>query len=173
MLIHKTNRLKGDHSMRTFAIRTLVALVLLAGTAASAQAAPTQASTTGPYEGRFQGTVSSGNGSSAPLSVTLTHKGDTVAGVASLGEGLEVQTPFCGAASVPSRTQYLSGQTQPGQPRNLEATSKFTVEGLPITLRFRSDISADGKTVQGTTTLDLPWFCGGDPVLTGTLHRVA
>jgi hypothetical protein len=159
--------------MRTFAIGSLVALVLLVGTATSALAAPTQTNTRGPYEGRFQGTVSSESGSSAPLSVTLTHQGHTVAGVASLGGGLEVQTPFCGAASVPSRTEHLSGQTQPGQPRHLEATSTFTVKGLPITARFRSDISADGKMVQGTTTLDLPWFCGGDPVLTGNLHRVA
>ena len=160
--------------MRTFAIRTLVALVLLATTAASALAAPSQAtSTTGPYEGRFQGRVASANGSSAPLSVTLTHQGDKVAGVATLGEGLEVQTRFCGSAIVPSRSENLSGQTQPGQPRHLEATSAFNVEGLAITVYFSSDVSTDGKTIQGTTTLDLPWFCGGDPVLSGTLHKVS
>jgi hypothetical protein len=150
-----------------------VALVLLAATASSALAAPTQATgATGPYEGRFQGRVSAEDGSSAPLSVTLTHKGDTVAGVATLGEGLEVQTPFCGSASVPSRTESLSGETQPGQPRHLEATSTFAVQGLAITVHFSSDVSTDGKTIQGTTTLDIPWFCGGDPVLTGTLHKV-
>ncbi len=160
--------------MRKYAIRTLVALVLLAATAASALAAPTQATgAPGPYEGRFEGRVSTENGSSAPLSVTLTHNGDTVAGVATLGEGLDVQTPFCGSASVPSRTEDLSGETQPGQPRHLEATSTFTVHGLSIRVRFSSDVSTDGKTIQGTTTLDLPWFCGGDPVLTGTLHKVA
>src|SRR4030095_1371995 len=118
--------------MRLFAIGTLVALALFATTATGALAAPAKAtSTAGPYEGRFQGTGSSKNGSRAPLSVTLTHKGKTVAGVASLGKGLEVQTPYCGAASVPSRTEHISGQTQTGKPRHLEATSKFTGEGLP------------------------------------------
>src|SRR3954462_15501956 len=159
--------------MRKFTIGTLVALALFASTAASTLAAPAQAtSKTGPYEGRFQGTVSSQDGSSAPLSVTLTHRGNTVTGVASLGEGLEVQTAYCGSANLPSRTERLSGKTQPGQPRHLEATSKFTIEGLPITVRFKSDISADGKKVQGTTTIDVPWFCGADPVLNGTLHKV-
>jgi len=165
---------KGEHLMRTFLIGTLAALVLFMAIATGTLAAPKQATgTTGPYEGRFRGAVSSANGTSAPLSVTLTHRGETVAGVATIGEGLEVQTRYCGAASVPSRTENISGQTQRGRPRHLEATSKFTVEGLPITVRFSSDVSADGKTLQGNTTLDLPWFCGGDPVLTGTLHKVS
>src|SRR4051812_49418166 len=158
--------------MRLFSIGTLVALAFFASTATGALAAPTPATkNAGPYQGRFVGTVVGEDGSSAPLSVTLTHQGNSVSGVASIGAGLEVQTPYCGAASVPSRTEHISGQTRPGQPRHLEATSKFTIEGLPITVRFRSDISADGKTVQGTTTLDLPWFCGADPVLSGTLHK--
>lgn len=161
--------------MRTFVISTLVGLVLVAATGGAALAAPARTPATskaGPYEGRFQGTVISENGSSAPLSVALTHRGNTVAGVASIGEGLEVQAGFCGAASVPSRMEHISGQTQTGQPRRLEATSAFTVKGVPITVRFRSDVSVDGKAIQGTTTLDLPWFCGADPVLTGTLHKV-
>jgi hypothetical protein len=160
--------------MRIFAIGTLVALALFASTATGALAAPARSTgKVGPYEGRFKGTVTSANGTSAPLSVTLTHKGNNVAGVATLGEGLEVQTSYCGAASVPSRTEQLSGQTSPGKPRHLEATSKFNIQGMPITVRFKSDVSADGKTVQGTTTIDVPWFCGADPVLNGTLKKVA
>ena len=158
--------------MRLFAIGTLVALAIFVSTATSTLAAPAKA-TAGPYQGKYQGTVISKNGTSAPLTVTLTHKGNVVAGVATIGQGLKVDTAYCGSANVPSRSERLSGKTQPGKPRHLEATSKFTVEGVPVTVRFKSDVSADGKTVKGTTTLDVPFFCGSDPVLSGTLHKVS
>src|SRR5262245_30092914 len=134
--------------MRTFVVSALGALVLFAATTAGAWAAPSPAATpAGPYQGKFQGRVSSDNGSSAPLSVNLTHRGDTVAGTASLGGGLEVKTRFCGTSAIPAATEQLSGRTQAGRPRHLEATSRFTAEGIPVTVRFSSDASTDGKTI--------------------------
>ena len=164
--------------MRTFAVGALTALVLFAATSAGALAANPApgargATPAGPYEGKFQGQIWNDNGTSAPLSVNLTHRGDTVAGTASLGEGIVVETRFCGAATIPAATRWLSGHTQAGSPKHLEATSTFTAEGIPFTVRFSSDASADGTTINGAATIDLPWFCGGDPVLTGVLHKSA
>ena len=164
--------------MRKFAVGALTALVLFAATTAGAVAATPapgtgRATPAGPYEGKFQGQIWSDNGTSAPLSVNLTHRGDTVAGTASLGGGIVVETRFCGAATIPAATRWLSGYTQAGNPEHLEATSSFTAEGIPFTVRFSSDAAADGTTIHGAATIDLPWFCGGDPVLTGTLHKAA
>jgi hypothetical protein len=157
--------------MRKLAISALVALGLFVATTAGAMAAPSSAAApAGPYEGKFEGTVSSG-GSSAPLSINTTHRGETVAGTASLGQGLVVSTRFCGSAAIPATTRQLSGQTQPGEPRHLAATTTFTAEGIPVTVYFSSNISTDGTTIDGAATIDVPWFCGGDPVVAGTLHK--
>src|SRR5262245_17538849 len=116
--------------MRKFVVGALTALVLLTATTAGAWAAPSPAATpAGPYEGKFQGRVSSDNGTSAPLSVNSTHRGNTVSGTASLGSGLVVETRFCGEAAIPAATQQLTGYTQPDRPRHLEATSTFRAEG--------------------------------------------
>jgi hypothetical protein len=157
--------------MRRFAFSMLAALLLFTATAAGALAAPSpEPNPAGPYEGKFRGTVWAG-GSGAPLSVNLTHRGNVVAGTASLGEGLVVKSRFCGSASIPAATQQLNGYTQPGRLGHLEATTTFRAQGIPVTIYFSSDVSADGKTVNGAATLDIPWFCGSDPVLTGTLHK--
>src|SRR4051794_27106388 len=102
------NETKGDCSMLKFAVGALTALVLFVATTGGASAV----ASAGPYDGKFHGRVSSDNGTSAPLSVNITRRGDTVAGTASLGEGLVVETSFCGTAALPATTRQLSGHTQ-------------------------------------------------------------
>lgn len=151
------------------AVAVLAAIVTsTAGASAMAQSAPPP----GPFEGTFRGTVYSPDGSSAPLEVQLTHRGRELAGTATLGDGLEVRGGFCGAASVPAATEQVSGQTTPGDPRHVAARATFDVHGIPITVTLDGTLSPDGETVTARSTIDLPFLCGRDPVLTGTLARV-
>lgn len=157
--------------MRTTLFGIIGALALSLGLAAGAGAAPSTAKA-GPFEGSFAGTVQAPNGSSAPLTVEATHRGATVAGVATLGDGLVVTAGWCGSAAVPASSMELDGATTPGKPRRLEATRDFDAGGLTVTARFVGEAAPDGKSIDGTLTVDVPAFCGPDPVITGSLARV-
>ena len=126
---------------------------------------------TGPYEGTFHGIVYGDNGSSAPLSLQLTHQDDDVQGSLALGAGLYVKGGICGGAYVPSGVQYASGKSDPGDPGRLVASAKVDVDRFDITVRLESDVSPNGDVIQAKAKLDLPWFCGRDPVLDATLYK--
>jgi hypothetical protein len=125
----------------------------------------------GPYEGTFHGTVYGDNGSRAPLTLELTHRGDTVSGNMYIGRGLYVKAGVCGGANVPSASQYASGKTVRNNPNRLVASSKVDVGRFDINIKLHSDVSRDGDTIRASAKLDLPWLCGRDPVLNATLYR--
>ena len=127
--------------------------------------------TPGPYEGTFSGTVSSDNGSQAAISMNLTHRGDAVEGSVSLGDGLSVDAGMCGTVPVPSVVQHVTGETQPGDPSRISTQMDFEVSGINIVVDLNSQISSDGKVIQAQTAIDLPFLCGRDPLLSGTLYR--
>lgn len=136
----------------------------------SANAAPATATVKpGPYEGVFHGTVYASNGSKAPMSLDLTHRGSVVEGTVFLGEGLQVDGGLCGEAAVPSSSVVASGNTSPSNPKNLSAASTFDVSGIPVKVVLDSQVAGD--VLKAQAKIDLPWLCGSDPVLTGTLHR--
>lgn len=159
--------------MKRLVIGTLFVLTILSLATASVFAAPREARTNsvGPYEGTFHGTVYGDHGSSAPMTLDLTHRGNQVKGYAHLGQGLRVNGRFCGANAVPSGALYASGWTQPDSPNRLNARSTFEVQGMDITVDLASNVSPDGNVLAAKARLDLPWFCGRDPVLTGTLYK--
>lgn len=125
----------------------------------------------GPYEGTFHGTVYGDNGSSAPLTLALTHRDDIVSGNMYIGFGLYVKGGVCGGANVPAASQYASGKTVHNNAQRLVAGSKVDVGRFDINVKLQSDVSADGDTIDATAKLDLPWLCGRDPVLNATLYR--
>ena len=151
--------------------KTVIVLIAIAAlfTALFATGEPASAAATnvGPFEGKFNGTVYGPGGQKAPLSLNLTHRGTVVEGTAFIGEGLTVDAGICGSGAVPAGAVYASGRTSASNPRLLQATTTFDVEGVPVTVNLTGTIT--GKTIDAKTKIDLPWFCGGDPLLTGKL----
>lgn len=136
-----------------------------------ASAAPAEASNAGPYEGTFNGTVYAPDGSSAPMSLILTHRGSAVDGTVFIGDGLNINAGICGAAPIPAASVYANGNTSASNPKHLSAQSTFDVSGLTVTVDLDSTVS--GNQLNAEAKIDLPFFCGGDQVLTSTLFRAA
>jgi hypothetical protein len=125
----------------------------------------------GPYEGVFEGFVRGDSDSQAPMGLELTHRGSEVEGTVTLGDGLYVSGGWCGAVQVPAIEQVVSGQTDRGNERRVAVAPTFDAGGFDLTVNFQSTLSPDGETITARAKIDLPWFCGRDPVLTGTLYR--
>jgi hypothetical protein len=126
----------------------------------------------GPYEGDFRGIAYGDKGSSAPLALELTHRGSRVEGNVSIGEGLHVDAGFCGSFDLPAIDATIAGQTLEREPRRLEASPTFDAGAFELTVDFQSEVSTSGKLIFTQANVDLPWFCGPDPVLRGILLRV-
>jgi hypothetical protein len=137
----------------------------------SATSSSSTLTTPGPYEGIFSGYVSSDNGSQAPITLDLTHRGEDVEGVVTLGEGLYVDAGMCGGANIPSSEQEFAVKTELGKPNHLSTQLTFDVSGYQIGVNLESLITNDGKTITSQANIDLPWICGRDPILTGTLFK--
>jgi hypothetical protein len=152
--------------------------VLFLGIARAAAAEPVVISgsstltTPGPYEGVFDGYVSSDNGSRAPITLDLTQRGEDVEGVVTLGEGLYVNAGMCGGTSIPTSEQEFAVSTEPGKPDQLSTLLTFDVSGYQIGVNLESLISEDGNEITSQVNIDLPWICGRDVMLTGILYRI-
>jgi hypothetical protein len=159
--------------MKKLMISIFAAVAILPIAVLAAFAAPEEApmAHVGPYEGTFHGTVYGDSGSSAPLTLELTHRDDIVSGNMYIGSGLYVKGGVCGGANVPAASQYASGKTVRNNPQRLVASSKVDVGRFDINVKLQSDVLADGDTINATAKLDLPWLCGRDPVLNATLYR--
>ncbi len=127
--------------------------------------------TTAPFNGSFAGTLSTANGSSAPVSLALAQTGTTVSGDISIGDGLTIDGGNCGAQAIPAGGRAVTGQTDPSNPNHIEVTAGYDVQGIAITAKLTADLSTDGNAITGRIDLDLPFFCGSDPVITGALTR--
>jgi len=129
--------------------------------------------TTTPFTGTFAGTVYGDFGSSAPLTLELVQKGNTVEGTAVIDSGLEVNAGgFCGTAVVPATTATAEGTINSRQPRHLSANIPFEVGGMTITAQITGDLSTDGEELDVNVKIDTPFLCGHDPEITGTLTTV-
>ncbi|MGW8318094.1 MAG: hypothetical protein ACWGPS_02530 [Candidatus Promineifilaceae bacterium] len=159
--------------MKKAIISVLAALVLLSTATVGAFAAPPtpQGQKTEPFEGTFRGTVYGSEGSSAFLTLNLSQTGKIVEGDLLLGSGLYVDGGFCGGGYVPSGTQSATGKVVPDNPNRLTADSTFKVNGMNIKVRLTGDTLANGNALKARATVDLPWLCGQDPQLSGTLYR--
>jgi len=159
--------------MRRSVVVVVAVLSLLLTAVAGVYAAPevTAVGRPGPYEGTFRGVAYGDRGSSAPLMLDLTHRGNQVQGRLVLDEGLYVDGGFCGAVNLPATEQSVEGQTAFWKPGRMTAGPNFDVGAFNLTVDFMGDISTDGTVLTAEAKVDLPWFCGRDPVLTATLYR--
>jgi hypothetical protein len=140
---------------------------------ASAASQATKSTKTGPYMGTFKGTVYGDKGTSAPLTLVLNHRGNDVEGKAILGDGLYLDGGMCGAGYVPSSQQSATVEASDKDPRHLSVQTTFEVSGINIKIDLNSQISADGDELEAEAKIDLPWLCGHDPVISGTLYKAA
>jgi len=157
--------------MKKYFILVVVAVIGVFAVMAvpGASAAPAAAAVTGPYNGVFNGTVYAPNGSTAAMSLNMTHNGSAVDGTVFLGEGLSIDAGMCGSVAVPASTVYASGNSSASNPKALKASSSFDVSGIDVKVDLESYVSGDN--LEAEVKIDLPWICGGDPILTGQLHR--
>ena len=159
--------------MKKALIGTLLAVGAILALTLSVSAAPIEKKINpGPFEGTFRGTVYGDNGSKAPLTLKLNHRGELVSGTVSLGTGLYVNGGFCGAGYIPASSQVASGKTSAKNPRLLNATTYFKVAGVNVKLFLDGEVSPDGEEIEAKAKIDLPWLCGGDPIITGTLVQL-
>ena len=153
------------------AIIIFVAVALmLAGTASAAGISPAS-QTPGPFEGVFTGTVYGDNRSQAPITLELTQRGEDIQGSVLLGEGLYVDGGMCYAGELPATEQSLATKIKSDDPRRLATQLLFKVSNYQIAVDLESELSPNGQELIAVTSIDLPWFCGGDPVLRGELVR--
>jgi hypothetical protein len=159
--------------MKRSLVVIIAVLAILLTTAAGVYAAPEVAATgrVGPYEGKFEGVAFADRSSNAPIMLDLTHRGNQVEGLVYIGEGMVVSGGFCGTVSVPATAQYVEGQTVGWNPNRLVVKPTFDLGGFELKVDFESNVSADGEVITAKAEIDLPWFCGRDPVLTSTLYR--
>lgn len=156
----------------TGALDVLAILALLAiGVSAAPETASAAAERVGPYEGAFGGYTYGDEGTRAPLMLDLTHRDGQVAGQVSMGQGLYVDAGICGAVNIPAATVSVSGKTDSRNPKHLEVTPAFDVNGFKLAVDFESDLSSSGQILTAKAKVDLPWFCGRDPQLTAKLYR--
>jgi hypothetical protein len=166
--------------MKKISIGLLAAMMLLFGlSTATALAAedlagsPSNAAVeVGPYEGVFSGFLYGDNNSRAPIALQMTHRDGVVNGKIYLGEGLYVNAGRCGKTQIPSMVQSASGRTLASNPNKLVVNTSFAISGFDIGVDLTSSVSADGKTLNVGSSIDLPWICGRDPSYSGTLYKV-
>lgn len=149
-----------------FAVIGISAIMSVSGVSAAAEKKTGQA---GPYEGVFHGIVTAPDGSKAPMSLDLTHRNNIVEGTVFLGEGLTIDAGMCGAGSIPASSIAATGKTLATNPKKLSTTSAFDVSGITVNVTLDSQVQGD--QINAKAKIDLPWLCGSDPVLTGTLQK--
>ena len=152
----------------------LITALILSTTAftplvASADSINTQ---TGPLEGIFIGDVHSNNGTSAPLMLQLSQTGNRVYAITDIGEGLTVDAGFCGVVPIPAGSFSVSALSDPRRPNVLAADVTFDVNGFEISASLVSELSDSGDQLDAEVSIDLPWLCGVDPTLRGSLELV-
>lgn len=148
-----------------------VSVIFAAAATASAAGRASHAEQSSYFDGTFHGRIYGDKGSSAPISLRLTRDGRLVEGQVMMGSGLYVTAGMCGAGYVPSGSQFADGWVSRSNPRQLTADSTFTVNGFNVNVDLTGRASADGETLDAEAKIDLPWLCGRDPVLSGTLYR--
>lgn len=139
---------------------------------AAATAPPAAITPAGPFAGTFTGNISGDGDSRAPLRLELSQQGLTVAGTATLGEGLRINAGgFCGRFPVPTASFAASETLPSADARQLEASTRVDVEGFEIPLTLKATLAPDGQTMDVEATLFTPALCSNNPTVGGTLTR--
>jgi hypothetical protein len=169
--------IQGVLMIKKMVFGLLAAMLLVSGLAiGTASAAEVSTSTAvnavGPYEGVFSGVLYGDNNSRAPIALQMTHRDGVVNGRLYLGEGFYVDAGRCGGTTIPAMSQSASGKTLASDPSKLPINTSFNLGGFNIGVNLNSRVSADGDTLNVSTSIDLPWLCGRDPSYSGTLTRI-
>ena len=159
--------------MKKVLVVVVLAMAMLLAVTVTASAAPPESAShnTGLFDGAFHGHVYGSKNSQAQMSLDLNHSGSEVDGTVFLGSGLLIDAGWCGSGYVPSGAYYASGETSPGNPRNLAAKTTVDVNGMDIDIEPDGNVSANGNVIEAEAKIDVPWICGPDPMLTGTLYK--
>lgn len=162
-------------------ILPILAIAAAAFGVVSAQAAPVQANSAaapkplsisgGLFAGTFEGYLVGDQNSRAPITLELSQDGKTVSGDIVIGSGLVIDGGVCGLAAVPAGKQSAAGQVSARDARHLDAGAALDVQGMRIKIDLDGDLSRDGETLSAVAKIDLPWLCGVDPIVEGSLER--
>lgn len=155
--------------------KTLLLTALILSTSAFAPlvaSADSINSQIGPLDGIFIGDVHSNNGTSAPLMLQLSQIGNQVYAIADIGEGLTVDAGFCGVVPIPAGSFSASALSDPRRPNMLAADVTFDVNGFEVSASLVSELLDSGDQLDAEVSIDLPWLCGRDPTLRGSLDLV-
>jgi hypothetical protein len=153
-------------------ISALLGIILTATFAMTASAAGS--SKTDAFDGTFSGTVTGDKRSKTTLTLDLDQNSREVDGTVTLGSGLRVNAGgFCGIVAVPAVTFDTGATLASRNSRHLVTAAKVNVgNGIVVTIEFDGILSADNETLDITATIDTPFLCGRDPVITGTLNAM-
>lgn len=159
--------------MKKTLVGTFSALALLLLLSVTAFAAPgSRGPAAGPFEGIFTGTVTGDSGSRAEITLDLTDRDNVVTGTAELGSGLVVDAGrVCGRAALPASTLTATGEKSPRRSNELTIEAPIDVGPFEVTIEVEGELSADGELLAAEAKIDVPWICGRDPVISGTLAR--
>jgi hypothetical protein len=122
------------------------------------------------FEGVFTGTVRGDGDSSATVTVSLSHRDNSISGQVSIGAGLKIDLGGgCRMEDVDLRLIPLSGSADPSNPVHFRTTAKVTespvntpgYKSVDMNATFDAVISSDTKTMMAVVTLEPLLAYGG------------
>lgn len=150
-------------------ILVFVALVTITGNALadtkSAKEPP------GTFNGTFEGFIFGDHDSQAEMQLVLSQVSDEITGKLVLGEGLFIDGGRCWQGYLPAGEFTASGNPSEDDPNKVEASYTYKISGMSITGYLDGELSPDGQTIVAEVEIDIPWFCGPDPVLQVSAER--
>jgi hypothetical protein len=92
--------------------------------------------------------------------------------IAVFGEGLTVDAGLCGVVPIPAGSFSASALSDPRRPDVLVADVTFDMNGFEVSASLVSELADSGDQLDAEVSIDLPWLCGRDPTLRGSLDLV-
>ncbi len=123
------------------------------------------------FNGTFNGTLTADNGSTAPATLTLTESGGAVSGRLAIGDGLSIDAGTCGVVAVPAGEQDADGAVDPANPNRLATTVRMPAQGLTVVATMEAELLPGGRDIAARVAIDLPFFCGRDPGISGAFSK--
>lgn len=148
-------------------------IILFATAATTVFAAPkgTQYSDSEPFEATFSGIIHGDKGTQAPLTLALTQVDDHISGTVYLDRGLYIAAGRCGGGYIPATVQSAEGEINRYKPNLIQTSTTFKVSGFRVSIELEGVLSSNGEVLATQAKIDLPWLCGRDPIIQGTLYK--
>ena len=159
--------------MKKKILGVISAIILLSTAASSVFAAPSdiKSSDKDPLQNTYTGMIHGDKGSQAPLTLALSEVNDQIFGTVYLEKGLFIDAGRCGGGYMPATVQSAEGEVNKYKPNQIEASTTFKVSGFTVSIDLEGILSSDGEVLETEAKIDLPWLCGRDPVISGTLYN--